>query len=307
MNVLLIYSLFLAFTSASTNGFAAEEEYEPSRIPSLYEMTISSVMEKLPETSDYEAIQLILELQVRVPLLPDGSNILHFASKKRKVGLMRVAINSRRFDVNAVNKGFTALHCVCYGTENPEMAVDAAKLLVESGASIDALDSINLAPLYYAVKTSNFELVEYLLSVGAQTELQDSALEFAMSRCNDSRIVMALVENNPRLLGTVKGFLHFASIKRMVDLMRIAIDSRIFDVNEVYENGFYVATALHWVCRGTENPEMAVEAAMILVESGANINALDCDGCTPLYCAVQNSNIELIEYLKSKGALYEAI
>ena len=188
MNVLLIYSLFLAFTSASTNGFAAEEEYEPARIPSLYEMTISSVMEKLPETSDYSAIQLVLELQVRVPSLPDGSNILQFASKKRKVGLMRVAINSRRFDVNAVNQGFTALHLVCYGSENPEMAVDATKILVENGANIEALDARNHTPLHYAVKTSNFELVEYLLSVGAQTELQDSTLEFDFTLFNQFQL-----------------------------------------------------------------------------------------------------------------------
>jgi hypothetical protein len=80
MNVLLIYSLFLvnfAFTSASTNIVSAsEEKREPAKIPSLYEMILTSIMDKLPETSDYEAIQLVLDLQVDVPLLPDGSNVL---------------------------------------------------------------------------------------------------------------------------------------------------------------------------------------------------------------------------------------
>jgi ankyrin repeat protein len=304
MNVLLIYSIFLvnfAFTGASTNGSSASV-----KIPSLYEMTLSSVIDQLPETSDYSAIQLVLELQVSVPSLPDGSNILHFASKKRKVGLMRVSIDSGRFDINAVDvDGFTALHHVCNGTENPEMAVDAAKLLVESGANIDSLYAQNLTSLHFSVLRSNFELVEYLLSLGAQTEFQDSILGFAMSRCNDPRIIKALIEKNPSLLEKVEGFLHFASIKRMIDLMRIAIDYGRFDINEVDIKGFNKFTALHKVCIGKENPEMAVDAAKILVENGANINALDYWNNSPLHSAVEKSNFELVEYFLSVGAQTE--
>jgi ankyrin repeat protein len=308
MNVLLIYYVFLAFTSASTNIFpvsVSEEEYEPSRIPSLYEMILASVMDKLPETSDYTAIQLVLELQVDVPLLPGGSNILQFASKYRKVDLMRVAINSRRFDVNAVyDMGFTALHLVCYATENPEMVVDAAKLLVESGANINALDAQNLTPLHYAVEKSNFELVEYFLSVGAQTEFKDSILRLAMRSSTDSRIVKALIKKNPRLLEAFEGFLSFASLKRMVDLMRIAIDSGKFDVNKVDNYGY---SSLHWVCAGTGNPQMAVEAAKLLLENGANIEAKDAKNYTPLHVARMESNFGLVEYLKSKGATVSTI
>jgi ankyrin repeat protein len=189
-----------AFTSASTKSSLISEEEgrnESAKIPSLYEIILNSVMEKLPVTSDYAAIQLVLELQVSVPLLPDGLNVLNFASKTRKVGLMRVVIDSGRFDVKAVDvDGFTALHHVCNGTENPEMAVDAAKLLVENGAYIDALDYRNHTPLHYAVEIYT-----------------------------DFRIVKALIESNPRLLDTVKDFLHFASHRRMIDLMRIGIDS----------------------------------------------------------------------------------
>jgi hypothetical protein len=218
-----------AFTSASTKSSLISEEEgrnESAKIPSLYEIILNSVMEKLPVTSDYAAIQLVLELQVSVPLLPDGLNVLNFASKTRKVGLMRVVIDSGRFDVKAVDvDGFTALHHVCNGTENPEMAVDAAKLLVENGAYIDALDYRNHTPLHYAVEMSNIKLVEYLLSLGAQTEFQDSILQFAIDIYTDFRIVKALIESNPRLLDTVKDFLHFASHRRMIDLMRIGIDS----------------------------------------------------------------------------------
>jgi ankyrin repeat protein len=61
------------------------------------------------------------------------------------------------------------LHRVCFSTENPEMAVDAAKLLVEKGANIEAKDAKNHTPLHYAEVMSNSELVEYLMSVDAQT------------------------------------------------------------------------------------------------------------------------------------------
>jgi ankyrin repeat protein len=302
MNVLLIFPMLLAFTSASTNSFSVTKKKEyGAKIPSLYEMILTSVMEKLPVTSDYSAIQLVLELQVRVPSLPDGSNILHFASKTRKVDLMRVSINSGRFDVNEVDKnGFTALHHVCNGTENPEMAVDAAKLLVANGANINALDYWNNSPLYFTVKGSNFELLEYFLSVGAQTEFQDSILEFAIERCTDSRITKVLTEFNPRLIESAKKFLLLASERRMIDLMRDAIDSGKFDVNAVIRG----STALHRVCIGRQNPEMAVDAAKLLVANGANINALSAQNFTPLYYAIQKSNRELVEYLKSEGGQF---
>jgi ankyrin repeat protein len=253
-------------------------------------------------TDDSRIVKALIQTNPR--LLDTIEEFLNFASMKRMVDLMRIAINSGKFDINAGDEQFdnsTALHCVCVGTQNPEMALDAAKLLVESGANINALNSDYYSPLHYAVMMSNIELVEYLLSVGAQTEFRCSILELAMTRCTDSRILKALIEFNPRLLDSTKELLHFASDRGDVNLMRIAIDSGKFDINAVHRE-WNKLSALHCVCLGIKNPEMAVDAAKLLVENGANIDALDRYSCTPLYYAVKSSNIVLVEYLKSKGA-----
>jgi ankyrin repeat protein len=305
----LIFSICLAFISFTSASFENEPllDASKSKIPTLYESVFSFVFGEMSLGSDYSPIYQMFEFQMKIPLLPDGSNILHFASKKRIVDLMRISIDSGQFDINAADDRLkvTALHYVCQGTENHEMAVEAAKLLVENGANIDALDARNHTPLHYAIQNSNVELVEYLLSVGARTEFQNSILAYAMINDSAPAAMKALIENNPRLLDTAKGFLHFASRKRALDLMRIAIDSGQFDINEVEIGDGFRFTALHCLCQGTENPEMAVDAAKLLVESGAYIDALDYRDHTPLHSVVQTSNIELVEYLLSVGARTE--
>jgi hypothetical protein len=169
----LIFSICLAFISFTSASYETESllNASKSKIPTLYESVFSFVFGEMSLGSDYSPIYQMFEFQMKIPLLPDGSNILHFASKKRIVDLMRIFIDSGQFDINAVDDRLkvTALHYVCQGTENPEMAVRAAKLLVENGANINALTYDNFTPLHYAIQNSNVELVEYLQSIGART------------------------------------------------------------------------------------------------------------------------------------------
>ena len=181
MNVLLIFLLFLALTSASSDIFSEdssrsisriseEVKNEASKIPTLYEMILTSLMDQLSLTSDYTTVLQILELKMNVPSFPDGSNMLHFASKRLLIDLIRVAIDSEQFDINAVDsadKKCTALLHACYGTKNHEMGVDAAKeavklLLSVEGINVNAIDKYGRTSLIIASRNGNSDVVDLL-------------------------------------------------------------------------------------------------------------------------------------------------
>ena len=178
MNVLLIiFLLFFAFatlTSASSESscsISEEVKNEASKIPTLYEIAGSFLMDQLSLTSDYTVVLQILELNMNVPSFPDGSNILHFASKRLLIDLIRVAIDSEQFDINAVDsadKKCTALLHACYGTKNHEMDGDAAKeavklLLSVEGINVNVIDESGYTSLIIASRHGHSEVVKLLL------------------------------------------------------------------------------------------------------------------------------------------------
>ena len=79
----------------------------------------------------------------------------------------------------------------------------------------------------------------------------------------------------------------------MVQLFLIACGADI-----VHSCNSYGGTALHVSCRGSDNPEVTE----FLLESGAKVNAVDTDGCTPLFYAITNERLECTKVLLAAGA-----
>lgn len=71
------------------------------------------------------------------------------------------------------------------------------------------------------------------------------------------------------------------------------IDEPFSDVNQ---KGIGNNTPLHVVSHWGE-----LDGVKMLVEAGAEINALDTDFRTPLYCAVMSRNVLVVKYLLEQG------
>ena len=97
--------------------------------------------------------------------------------------------------------------------------------------------------------------------------------------------------------------LHYAAVLMKVDMMRLLLDYNLFKATDKINSGKYVGnTALHWVCLAAGRyPHRAIEAVELLLSHGAEIKAKDGNGFIPIFSAVQSGNIELVEFLKSKG------
>jgi len=172
------------------------------------------------------------------------------------------------------NEGKTPLHYTAYMAWHNK---DVAEFLIKHGADINAKDNDGKTPLQIAMESDHKEIVEFLIASGAEAnkgndeafkeyEVRESLdkLYNAISG-KDSKTIKEIIEGNPELV----------NIK-----------------DERMEN-----TPLHDVAlRGNK------EGAEILIAAGADVNAKNKDGWTPLVYATSQGNKEVVKLLVEKGA-----
>jgi ankyrin repeat protein len=144
-----------------------------------------------------------------------GLSPLHYASLKRNIEAVNILLESSLYSLSETVEipgryaDYSALHLVCLGTENPEMAVEAARLLTKQRSQINATtEKGQLTPLHVAIANSNFQLVQYFLSLNAKMNTTrgrdgDSILHYAMKKCTSRPIIKALLDKDPKLVNAV--------------------------------------------------------------------------------------------------------
>jgi ankyrin repeat protein len=65
------------------------------------------------------------------------------------------------------SRGFTALHCAALKGK-----VEVVRILIASGANINAQAENNVTPLHFAAEQGHYQVVEVLLNAGARTDLK---------------------------------------------------------------------------------------------------------------------------------------
>ncbi|KAK2711406.1 hypothetical protein QYM36_012550 [Artemia franciscana] len=162
--------------------------------------------------------------------------------------------------------GQTLLHHAVW-----EEKADVCKLLIKSGAELDATNVYGETPLGTAIKTSNLDLVKLLLKLGANPNC---------GKC-----------------------LHLAVEKGRTDLCELLIDfGAKLDATSVYVKDIRGRTPLH-IATATGNLNMC----QLLISKGAALDVKDIRGRTPLHNAAERGNIDICQLLISKGAKVDAI
>jgi ankyrin repeat protein len=156
---------------------------------------------------------------------------------------------------------FAAMHSKTY----------AVQILIEKGASVNAVTKYNKTPLNCASRFGNLHTVELLIEKGAS--------------------VNAVTTDN-------KTPLHWASQRGNLETVALLIEKGA-SVNAVTTDN---KTPLHWASqRGN------LETVALLIEKGASVNAVTTDNKTPLHLAYQPGYLETVELLIEKGASVNAV
>lgn len=168
------------------------------------------------------------------------------------------------------------MHAAASG--NPE----SVRVLVENGADIHATDWRRATPLMYAAAAGSIEIIEYLLSLGANLNGKDvrgyTLLHYA-AEGGGYEVIPFLVK---------KGL--YVDIRDKFDRTPLMVSVK-YVFNEIYDDG------------PSANAAPTVKA---LIAHGADVNAYEFEGMTPLMFAVQGYHSDAIKLLVNNGANLKA-
>ena len=180
-----------------------------------------------------------------------------------------------------------------------------AKHCIKSGTDVNKRDKYGNTPLYYATVNGHFEIVKLLLEAGADNNYvpynwDSNPLDIAINK-GHSKIAIEILKhscnrnykdcygNSPLHNAVRKGNLN------IVNFIMKHIHSKIR--NSYLESHNKIGyTPLHIACE-----KGYFEIAKLLLEMGADLNALDNYGSTPLFNACESCNPDLVRLLLEKG------
>ena len=216
--------------------------------------------------------------------------------------MVKLLLNNKA-NVHMKNKdGFAPIHIA--GNK------DIAQLLFAHGANLDATGYEGRTPLHQAAMRNRADIVEWFCAKGVNVNAVDSVgetpLSISLSQPENSETA---IKNNAE---TIRILINYgASINHRTreegTLLHKAIDRKRKDVIDIFFSNTVLTsmlkinmgrTPLHWAV--SSNSKEMVE---LLVDHGADVNAKNLQGKTPLYYAWGRSGVdrEIAEILKGHG------
>ena len=180
-------------------------------------------------------------------------------------------------DVNHAEHGdFTALHNAVYGVHwhysgVPEGYPDVVQVLIDAGADIEAKDDMGRSPLLHACCKGNLGIVKMLVEGGASVRATD----------NESETCLTLAAHHG----------HTETVRYLAGLPEVDINHKVMNKH----------TALH---RALLTRHSGV--VQVLIDAGADIEATNHMGRSPLLVATEGVNAVYLKMLVEAGASVRA-
>lgn len=199
-------------------------------------------------------------------------------------------------NVDAINYGgLSALHFAASSSR-----LDAVKALLAHNPIIDTRSKIDGATaLHDAVWCGNCDIIKLLIKSGAKLEARDDdGYTPLLVACHyqTSKVVQLLIEHNADMTATDDDgwtMQHFCAWFGRVDTVRCLIDKGV-NFNVTQKDGF---TPLHMAASHGYN-----EIVFDLVTNGARVDSKDKKGRTAVYMAASEGHYETLNVLASMGA-----
>ena len=196
----------------------------------------------------------------------EGTTCVMSAVHDRHTETVRYLVSLPDVDVNhEENDSFTALHFAVQEGHH-----DVVEVLIDAGADIEAKSSEGCAPLHYACGDGKLAIVKLLVKAGAD--------------------VCATDDQGSTCLNVASGNGHTETVRYLVGLTEV-------DVNAANDHS---CTSLHAAVM--RNNERHPEIGQVLIDAGADIEAKNGQGRSPLLMACQVGKLDVVKMLVKAGA-----
>ena len=216
---------------------------------------------------------------VSVKMLVEAGAAVAEADKRRDSCLLLAVIQGHtetvrylaglpQVDVDEVRNRRRALFCAIQQGVHP----DVVQALIDGGADMEIRSNVGSTPLLFASSSGHLAIVKVLVGAGADVQAAD----------------------NKGATCLIKGVWCGCSLQEGLELMRYLVGLPEVDVNHADENGM---TALHWAAK-----RYYPDVVQVLIDGGADIEARNNLGRSPLLVACENGDVAKVKMLVEAGA-----
>ncbi|KAK1982239.1 hypothetical protein LZ30DRAFT_749502 [Colletotrichum cereale] len=230
------------------------------------------------QSGDHHAARTLLANGARVNQTDhEGKTPLHYASHSNVGGctlIIRELVESGADVDSRDNRGKTPIFSACrYGNQR------CMRLLLENGANVNCTANNGETALLTAVAAQQIHLLQELIDFGADVKI---------SNINGINALSKWIET-------------FRDSCRPEDLIPHAMKMlhRGTSATGAYTRGL---TILHLICKSDSQDRRSIDFARQVLSYGADVNARDNEGRTPILLAAEQGNSFLVDTLLKDGA-----
>ncbi|XP_077283110.1 uncharacterized protein LOC143909084 [Arctopsyche grandis] len=254
------------------------------------------------KNDNFEAVELLLAKGADPNICDNnGNTLLHYAAATHQLRLFEFIFKRITNPLIKNRNNETVLHWAVQGGNNQIL-----QRLLDEGFDLNATDDDGDTPLLCAAMSGHLFKIMVLLSKGADPKIMnyygDTLLHCAAYKCCNMalEVIMGLGFDLTSVDNDGKSPLHSAVIGGNISAVKFfiekGIEPNITDINH--------RSPLHDVVliEDSFTSNIDIEIAKLLIQHGANINAADKSGCTPLHFAADANKYKLTKMLLEEGA-----